>query len=97
MHRQQLDTMNLPDSIFQSSNTGNKLHTTLLQTVHFMPVKLKGNHGHVEHQAINILNSRLSNFALATIHSQWAQPNTHRTTSTNEFNLIQERSSMEES
>lgn len=71
------------------------LHTALLQTVHFVLVKLR-NHGHVEHQAINILNSRLSNFALATIHSQWAHPNTHRTMSTNEFNLIHERSSMEE-
>jgi hypothetical protein len=69
----------LPLSMFQSLNTGNKLHTTLLQTIHFMPTKLKRNHGHVEHQTVNILNSRLSNFALATIHSQWAQPNTHRT------------------
>jgi len=28
-----------------NSNTGNKLHATLLQTVHFMPVKLKRKHG----------------------------------------------------
>jgi hypothetical protein len=39
-----------------NSNTENKLHATLLQTVHFMPVKLKRKHEHVGHQAINILN-----------------------------------------